>query len=542
MLLCVLGGVAVGFAGGLVWEPAPDLLAEGLTDGDLVNAERAAGLQIRVETSRAGTLDDATLALDGDDVTSRAAVTDTTLTFDAAGLPDGQHRLVLRVPRRAPMPAVQRSWDFTVDATPPDLAVTEPTAALLAGEPARIAGAVEEGVELTFDGEPVEVTDGAFAVDYPEPPAAPVAVVATDAAGNRTENAVTVAVIPSRVTVDEARSVHVSFYGWATPSLRDPILAMVDRGEITSVQLDLKDESGMVGYPSQIERALQIGAVDPIYDLAGAVAELHARGVHVIGRIVAFRDPVFAEAAWNGGEQDLVLQTPSGEPYAGYGGFTNFAHPVVRQYNIDIALEAASLGVDDILYDYVRRPDGAIENLVVPGLEGTPEQAIAGFLAESDEQLEPYGVGHGASVYGIAATRPTEIAQDIPAMAQHLDYIAPMVYPSHWGPGEYDVANPNAQPYDIVRRSLDDFTAAVAGTDARIVPWLQDFSLGVTYGPVEVRAQIDAARDAGIAEWIMWDPKVTYTAGAYVVAPPPAPEASPPAPAPEPAPSETPAG
>ena len=29
-----------------------------------------------------------------------------------------------------------------------------------------------------------------------------------------------------------------------------------------------------------------------------------------------------------------------------------------------------------------------------------------------------------------------------------------MVYPSHWGPGEYDVADPNGSPYEIVRRSI----------------------------------------------------------------------------------------
>jgi hypothetical protein len=88
------------------------------------------------------------------------------------------------------------------------------------------------------------------------------------------------------------------------------------------------------------------------------------------------------------------------------------------------------------------------------------------------------------------------------------------VYPSHWAHGEYRVANPNADPYSIVLRSLHDFRNDVAGTGARVVPWLQDFSLGVAYGPAEVRAQIRAARDAGIPEFILWDPLVTYTAEA----------------------------
>jgi hypothetical protein len=89
-----------------------------------------------------------------------------------------------------------------------------------------------------------------------------------------------------------------------------------------------------------------------------------------------------------------------------------------------------------------------------------------------------------------------------------------MVYPSHWAPGEYGVANPNAEPYEIVLRSLQDFEKDVKGTGARVVPWLQDFSLGVTYGPTQVRAQIDAARADGIDEFLLWDPAVTYHAGA----------------------------
>ena len=99
-------------------------------------------------------------------------------------------------------------------------------------------------------------------------------------------------------------------------------------------------------------------------------------------------------------------------------------------------------------------------------------------------------------------------------MAEHVDYVAAMTYPSHWGPGEYDVADPNSSPYDIVRRSLADFVKQTRGTGARVVPWLQDFTLGVTYGEAEVRAQIRAAQRNGIGEYILWDPAVTYTSEA----------------------------
>src|SRR5207247_1103262 len=160
------------------------------------------------------------------------------------------------------------------------------------------------------------------------------------------------------------------------------------------------------------------------------------------------------------------------------------------------------------------RPDGPLSSMKFAGLKGTPEESIASFLAETRTALKPYKTFLGASVFGVAATRPTEVAQDIPMMAQHLDYVSAMVYPSHWGPGEYGVRDPNAQPYDIVLRSLQDFQKDVRGTGARVVPWLQDFSLGVDYGPAQVGAEIQGARDAGIDEFLLWDPSVTYTAGA----------------------------
>ena len=191
--------------------------------------------------------------------------------------------------------------------------------------------------------------------------------------------------------------------------------------------------------------------------------------------------------------------------------FTNFAHPTVRAYNIEIAEEAAQLGVDDILYDYVRRPDGPLTSMVFPRLADRPEDVIVRFLAETQARLSQYGTFLGASVFGIAATRPQDVAQEIPQMAGSLDYVSPMVYPSHWSPGEYEIEDPNRQPYDIVLASLRDFQAEVDGLGARVLPWLQDFSLGVDYGPAEVRAQIEAAHDAGIDEWLLWDPAVTYT-------------------------------
>ena len=215
--------------------------------------------------------------------------------------------------------------------------------------------------------------------------------------------------------------------------------------------------------------------------------------------------------AWDHGQREQVIQTPDGQPYAGYGGFTNFADPVVRDYNIDVAEEAARRGVDDILYDYIRRPDGPLETMKFPGLKGGAQASIVSFVAEARDRLEPTGAFLGASLFGIAAFRPEEVAQDVPRIARNVDYVAPLVYPSHWGPGVYGVDEPESQPRAIVEQSLVHFNELVENTGARVVPWLQDFSLRVAYGPKEVCAQVQGARAEGVSEWIMWDPNVTYT-------------------------------
>jgi hypothetical protein len=481
------------------------LSADGLVDGATLGAAEIGGAVLRARVEPSGRQHLAVLTVDG-----RPAPLQTengALVWKPLGLPDGIHRAVLSVPRTLSFPPAKREVTFTIDTRAPELSVQASAAHVKATDPVLFSGHVEDGATLTADGKRVPVGHGAFEVRYDAPPPGKVHFVATDAAGNT--SASDVAVI---VDVPPIRAVHVSAYAWATDDLRNGVIALIDQGKINAVELDLKDESGAIGYRSNVPLAQQIGASKAIYDLGAAVAYLHGRNVQVIGRLVAFRDPVLAGAAWDGGHHEEVIQTQAGEPYQGYGGFTNFANPAVQQYNIDIAEEAAKAGVDSILYDYVRRPDGPIQTMVFPGIQGSPEDNIVQFLAATRARLRPTHALLGASVFGVAATRPGEIAQDITRMAAESDFIAPMVYPSHWNKGEFGVADPNRQPYDIVARSLKTFQDKTAGTNAKIVPWLQDFSLGVDYGAPEVAAQIRAASDDGIQDWLLWDPAVTYTA------------------------------
>lgn len=485
-----------------------DVDVQGLKGGEVLTSAALGERTVRFTIGPGDRADRAVLELDGRPVPAKAVqIEGTTLVWRPGALPEGEHRLALKVPRPALWDS-SHDWRVTVDDTPPRLDVPVPAAPVGLCEPLTMTGRVERGAALTVNGEPTE-HDGTFRLRYRRPPAAPVHVEATDAAGNRS----TVEVLVP-VAYPGGQGVHVTAAAWGYEPLRRGILSMIDAKLVSAVQLDLKDEGGIVGYDSNVPLARQIGAVRPQYRLREAVADLRSRGVRVIGRIVAFRDPQLAAWAWSNDRRDWVVHAKDGGLYGAYGGFANPAHPDVHRYNLDIALEAAEAGVDDIMWDYVRRPEGDPAEMVIPGLQGTSADAVVRFLATSGAALRERCVYQGAAVFGIAADRPEAIGQDIPRMARHVNYLSPMVYPSHWVQGEYRVANPNRQPYDIVKASLADFQAKVAGTGAVLVPWLQDFTLGYPYGPAEVRAQIDAAASLGIPDWLLWNAGATYTPAA----------------------------
>ncbi|MGQ0842770.1 MAG: putative glycoside hydrolase [Sporichthyaceae bacterium] len=313
------------------------------------------------------------------------------------------------------------------------------------------------------------------------------------------------------------RAAHIQHFAWADPKLKDPIIQMIKDKKIDTVQLDIKDEDGIVGYSSQVPLAVQAGVTRPYYDAKAAVDEIHALGAKVIGRIVAFRDPRLGKWALSQGKMDLLIQNTSGGAYSagnyGQGAFTNFANSEIVEYNAALGEEAAKFGFDGIMYDYVRKPENTGQ--VYKGIgERTPSQAIADFVEVASKRIRPAGASVGAAVYGVAAFTPKLIAQDIPAMAKNLDFICPMIYPSHWGSGEYSVSKPNAQPYDIIKRSLMDFNrmALTTNPNVAIVPWIQAFTYTAPdYTPYHVKEQIRAAKDVGINSWYLWHSGSKYS-------------------------------
>src|SRR6266511_4009271 len=163
-------------------------------------------------------------------------------------------------------------------------------------------------------------------------------------------------------------------------------------------------------------------------------------------------------------------------------GWTNPYDKRVWKYNVDIAVQAAKLGFDEIQFDYVRFPsDGDITQIRYPGKHAQPMGwTIPMFLKYARSQLKPLGVRLSVDVFGLSATRDLGIAQFPRRISSFVDTTYPMVYPSHYVSGEYNIVDPDSRPGTTVAYSLRDFRRALRGRKAKLIPWLQDFSLGRT--------------------------------------------------------------
>jgi hypothetical protein len=315
----------------------------------------------------------------------------------------------------------------------------------------------------------------------------------------------------------EVRGVHVTVALASIPGKLEEYMKLRSSG-LNTIELDVKDENGEIGFvPSKVPLASQVGAAMSFYKPREVVRLARKYGLYLVGRVVVFEDPKLSA-----GRPDMAIQRRDGSIWrTGAGlGWTNPYDRRVWAYNVSIAEVAARAGFDEIQFDYVRFPsDGDVEGAVYPRRTATPPGwVIPQFVQYASKRLKPLGVRVSADVFGLSASRDLGIGQIPRRIARYVDAIYPMVYPSHYNPGEYGIAEPNAQPGETVFTSLAHFKRELRGRDAEIIPWLQDFSIGREYTLDEVRAQIESARLQESRGYMLWNAAGVYTEGA--LAPP----------------------
>lgn len=369
---------------------------------------------------------------------------------------------------------------------------------------------------------------------------------------------------------EQVKAIYMTSCVAGTNDFRQRLVDLINATEVNSVVIDIKDYSGTISFPPEHESWLpawqqaRCGA----RDMRDLVAALHDMGVFVIGRITVFQDPFYAPQ-----RLDLAVQKKDGSIWKDNKGL-NFIDVGAKEYwdhIIELSVDSYNLGFDELNFDYVRYPsDGPMQDIAFPqsmaGEYGADKQAnLEAFFRYLNQKLDDenlfaaYKHEHtgrasatpwtSADLFGMTTTNYDDlsIGQVQDRAAPYFDFIAPMVYPSHYPNSFLGLGNPNNYPYKVVNYAMqsgvDRMTSSttpmqgflhepIMDTNASGTPvfsglyskpvygpdkfrtWIQDFDYGGDYDAADVRAQIQASYDAGVMSWMIWAPSNIYTKNA----------------------------
>lgn len=326
----------------------------------------------------------------------------------------------------------------------------------------------------------------------------------------------------------KAKGIYVSAPIAASPARLEKLIHLLNRTELNTMVIDIKNDWGAVTYESDAQKSLspQAERRTLVKDMAGLVKKLKSHNIYLIGRVVAFKDPWLARS-----RPDLAMTSKAGGIWKDGGG-TAWVDPYIEQvraYNIDIAKEAAQLGFDEVQFDYVRFPDNGTKvdrQVAFKNQDGVSKaDLIKQFAHDASAALSPLGVNVSADVFGLTTTVDDDmgIGQAWDKLADEVDYMSPMVYPSHYSKGMYGFQNPDMHPYGVVNRALRDAlnkqtsAGSASGADTQIRPWLQCFTASwlkphMRYSAQHVQEQIRAVSELGIEQYLLWNPRCQYEA------------------------------
>lgn len=329
-------------------------------------------------------------------------------------------------------------------------------------------------------------------------------------------------------TPAHVKAIYMSSWVAGTPSVRERLIKLIDTTELNAVVIDVKDNTGVLSWDGRIR------------DLEELIAELHDKHIYVIARIAAFQDPLYVklhpELAVKNVNTGGIWKDHKGVPWIDTGSRQMWEHLAV------VGKEAYARGFDELNYDYIRFPtDGDLKAMRFPvsGERGLTDKKgiVTEFYAFLHETFSPLRIPISGDLFGIIATNSNEtktLGQDLGIALQYFDYVALMVYPSHFYPGTAGFQNPAAHPREIIEYSTQGAMSIITSTasstlnasgtplfststlTAKLRPWYQDFDMGATYTAQMVRAQISAGEKYNVRSWMLWDPANKYTPSALI--------------------------
>jgi hypothetical protein len=331
---------------------------------------------------------------------------------------------------------------------------------------------------------------------------------------------------------DGVKGIYVTAYSVGYEKKFNELVDYVDSTDLNAMVIDIKDDKGVVtaDFNSKDEH-IQKNTEGYIPDIKALMAVMEEKQIYPIARIVTFKDSLLAQD-----QPQLSFTNSDGSVWKASNG-ESFINPFMKQtwdYAINVGIEAAKAGFKEIQFDYVRFPEGfevwgkdlhydmgEYANLNMSDTEKRVK-AITDFTAYAKEKLMPYGVDVSVDIFGYTASviEAPGIGQNFPQISENVDVISSMIYPSHWGTSYFGIDSPDLHPYQVVSEYMKLETPLLQSLDTPPIsrPWLQDFTasyLGsgnyMTYGKAEVDAQVQALKDSGVNEFLLWNATNNYT-------------------------------
>jgi hypothetical protein len=321
------------------------------------------------------------------------------------------------------------------------------------------------------------------------------------------------------------KGLYLSQAGVGSKSIRGSVLDLTDGNEMNAIVVDIKGDRGALSIECDLPMGRQAGAITKpaIEDPDAFIEDLHRRKIYVIGRIVTFKDGPLGRLKPEWAVQEIKTKKPlmDRDKMIWMDPFRQ----EVWDYNIAIAKIAAEIGFDEIQFDYVRFPTVAASTIKYSKENTTKNRvaAINGFLEKASKELAPFNVYVSADIFGTVLWHRDDqgIGQKLEDIANRVDYVCPMLYPSGFGyaiPGYR--TNAAAIPHEVVLESLKRATERVGPQTRNLRPWLQnfkDYSFDKReYTGQQIGLQILACNEAEAGGWLLWDAanRYRYTADA----------------------------
>src|SRR5450830_665697 len=312
-----------------------------------------------------------------------------------------------------------------------------------------------------------------------------------------------------------ARGLYVFRFAANAHRLRH-LIGIADSTEINALIIDVKDELGLNYESSDPMVKKNAGTQVKAHNLRALVDTIRAHGILPVARIVVFKDSVTAR-----NNPEHTIRKANGTAWHDKKGQT-WVNPyanAIWEYNFRVAEEAIRMGFGEIQFDYIRFPEPykSLPPQVFPEQNGRTKPEVLGeFLSTARNRFAKLGVRTTADIFGLVTTvgGTLEVGQKWEPISESVDAVLPMVYPSHYPPGSFQLPHPNADPYDVVHIAISrarerDEKLGIKGEHVR--PWLQAFSLGLPkYGAHELEEQKRGVYDSGYDGWVLWEPGSRY--------------------------------